>query len=145
MSMSLSNDNTLSLARTFAYPMDVIFWKYIDQDALCRWWWPHGNTNIFHEFHPIEWGKWTFTMQSDGVDYPNEMIFRKIENNHLILEHILPHFFLDISLDAISDNQTRMTWDMTWGSPEILARIREFLMEKNAENFDRLEEELKNF
>lgn len=84
-------------------------------------------------------------MQSDGVDYPNEMIFRKIENNHLILEHILPHFFLDISLDAISDNQTRMTWDMTWDSPEILARIREFLMEKNAENFDRLEEELKNF
>ena len=84
-------------------------------------------------------------MQSDGVDYPNEMIFRKIENNHLILEHILPHFFLDISLDAIGDNQTRMTWDMTWDSPEILARIREFLMEKNAENFDKLEEELKNF
>ena len=73
------------------------------------------------------------------------MIFRKIENNHLILEHILPHFFLDISLDAIGDNQTRMTWDMTWDSPEMLARIREFLMEKNAENFDKLEEELKNF
>ena len=84
-------------------------------------------------------------MQSDGVDYPNEMIFKKIENNHLILEHILPHFFLDISLDAIGDNQTRMTWDMTWDSPEMLARIREFLMEKNAENFDKLEEELKNF
>ena len=84
-------------------------------------------------------------MQSDGVDYPNEMIFRKIENNHLILEHILPHFFLDISFEAIGDNQTKMTWDMTWDSPEILARISEFLMEKNAENFDRLEEELKNF
>ena len=84
-------------------------------------------------------------MQSDGVDYPNEMIFRKIENNHLILEHTLPHFFLDISFEAIGDNQTKMSWDMTWDSPEILARIREFLMEKNAENFDKLEEELKNF
>ena len=84
-------------------------------------------------------------MQSNGVDYPNEMIFRKIENNHLILEHTLPHFFLDISFEAISNNQAKMIWDMTWDSPEILARIREFLMEKNAENFDRLEEELKNF
>ena len=80
-------------------------------------------------------------MQSDGVDYPNEMIFRKIENNHLILEHTLPHFFLNISFEAIRNNQAKMIWD----SPEILARIREFLMEKNAENFDRLEEELKNF
>lgn len=84
-------------------------------------------------------------MRSDGVDYPNEMIFRKVESNHLILEHTLPHFFLDISLEAVTDNQTKMTWDMTWDSSEILARIREFLMEKNAENFDRLEEELKNF
>ena len=80
-------------------------------------------------------------MQSNGVDYPNEMIFKKIENNHLILEHTLPHFFLDISFEAIGDNQTKMTWD----SSEILARIREFLIEKNAENFDKLEEELKNF
>ncbi len=84
-------------------------------------------------------------MHSDGVDYPNEMIFRKIESDHLILEHTLPHFFLDISLEAITDSQTKMIWNMVWDSPEILARLREFLIEKNAENFDRLEEELRNF
>lgn len=60
------------------------------------------------------------------------------------MEHTIPHFFLDITLEEISKNETRMTWNATWDSPEILKPLRDFLTEKNSENFDRLEEELEN-
>jgi hypothetical protein len=83
---------------------------------------------------------------ADGQDFPNEHIFHKIEKNYIIMEHIVePIFTLEVTLEAVGETETKMTWFSTFESPEFLAQMRDFLIEKNGENFDRFEEELKNF
>ena len=85
-------------------------------------------------------------MHAGGTDYPNEWIFRKIENNHILMDHtVLPYFSLEVILEEIGENETRMVWNSVWENEEFLMQMRDFLIEKNNENFDRLEDELKNF
>jgi hypothetical protein len=83
----------------------------------------------------------------DGTNiYPNEMIFRHIEPNRIIMEHtVMPHFTLEVLLEKIDDENTKMTWNATFESVEFLSTMKDFLIQKNGENFDRLEEELRNF
>ncbi len=139
--------NTLTLSRTFPYSTEKVFSKYSDADALARWWWPHGFTNTFDTFDFVEWGHWVFTMHSaDGQDFLNEHVFHKIEKNHIIMEHIVePVFTLEVILEEVSKNETKMTWNSTFANEEFLMKMRDFLIEKNGENFDRLERELREF
>jgi hypothetical protein len=82
----------------------------------------------------------------DGIDYANEQVFHKIEKNHIIMEHTPePHFSTEVILEEIEESETKMTWISTFESAEFLEKMRDFLTEKNNENFDRLEEELRNF
>lgn len=139
-------DNTLFTSRIFPYSVEVIFSKYSNPLALARWWWPHGFTNIFESFNFTQWGKWIFTMIDGTNIYPNEMIFRHIEPNRIVMEHtVMPHFTLEVLLEKIDDKNTKMTWNATFESVEFLSTMKDFLIQKNGENFDRLEEELKNF
>jgi hypothetical protein len=83
---------------------------------------------------------------ADGQDYANEHIFHKIEKNHIIMEHIVdPIFTLEVLLEELSENETKMTWVSTFENSEFLEKMRDFLIEKNGENFDRLDAELRNF
>ena len=82
----------------------------------------------------------------DGQNYANEHIFHRIEKNHIITEHIVePHFQTEIILEDLGENKTKMTWISTFESAEFLEKMRDFLIEKNGENFDRLEDELNNY
>jgi hypothetical protein len=82
----------------------------------------------------------------DGIDYANEQVFHKIGKNHIIMEHTPePHFSTEVILEEIEESETKMTWISTFESAEFLEKMRDFLTEKNNENFDRLEEELRNF
>lgn len=82
---------------------------------------------------------------ADGQDYENEHIFHKIEKNHIIMEHIVePIFTLEVLLESIGENETKMTWNSTFASTEFLEKMTDFLIEKNIENFDRLGAELQN-
>ena len=58
---------------------------------------------------------------------------------------VLPYFSLEVILEEIGENETRMVWNSFWENEEFLMQMRDFLIEKNNENFDRLEDELKNF
>ncbi|MBX9809582.1 SRPBCC domain-containing protein [Candidatus Gracilibacteria bacterium] len=139
-------DNTLFTSRIFPYSVEVIFSKYSNPLALARWWGPHGFTNIFESFNFTQGGKWIFTMIDGTNIYPNEMIFRHIEPNRIVMEHtVMPHFTLEVLLEKIDDKNTKMTWNATFESVEFLSTMKDFLIQKNGENFDRLEEELKNF
>lgn len=62
------------------------------------------------------------------------------------MEHIVePIFTLEVILEKMSENETKMTLIATFEDANFLENARDFLREKNEENFDRLEEELKNF
>ena len=82
----------------------------------------------------------------DGKDYENEQLFHLVEKNHIIMEHTPePHFSTEVIFEELGANETKMTWISTFASAEFLAKMKEFLIEKNNENFDRLEAELQNF
>jgi len=81
---------------------------------------------------------------ADGQDYENEHIFHKIEKNHIIMEHIVePIFTLEVILEELGTNETKMIWNSSFANAGFLEKMRNFLIEKNNENFDRLEAELK--
>lgn len=62
------------------------------------------------------------------------------------MEHIVePIFTLEVLFEEIGKNETKMTWISTFANTEFLKQMTDFLIEKNNENFDRLEAELKNF
>lgn len=84
---------------------------------------------------------------SDGENnYLNEHVFHIIEDARIIMEHIVePIFTLEVLFEEIHENETKMTWISTFANAEFLAKMTEFLIEKNNENFDRLEAELQNF
>lgn len=85
-------------------------------------------------------------MSNGENHYLNEHIFHKIEKNHIIMEHIVePIFTLEILFEELGANETKMTWNSTFASAEFLKQMTDFLIEKNNENFDRLEAELRNF
>lgn len=84
---------------------------------------------------------------SDGQNnYLNEHVFHVIEDTRIIMEHIVePVFTLEVLFEKIGENETKMTWISTFASAEFLEKMTDFLIEKNNENFDRLEAELGNF
>lgn len=62
------------------------------------------------------------------------------------MEHIVdPIFTLEVLLEEISESETKMTWVSTFESSKFLEKMQDFLIEKNNENFDRLDAELRNF
>lgn len=82
----------------------------------------------------------------DGIDYANEQIFHKVEKNHIIMEHTPePHFTTEVILEELRANETKMTWISTFENSEFFEKMRDYLILKNGENFDRLERELTNF
>lgn len=82
---------------------------------------------------------------TDGTNsYPNEMIFHTITPNRIVMEHtVIPHFTLEILFDSIDQKNTKMVWNATFENIEFLNTMKTFLIQKNEENFDRLENELK--
>lgn len=139
-------ENVLKLTYIFPYPVDKVFWKYSNWEALSRWWWPNGFSNTFHAFDFRTGGKWVFTMSDGNNDYLNEHIFHKIEKYHIIMEHVVPPIFtLEVLFESLWECETEMTWISTFESAEFLEKMQDFLIEKNVENFERLALELRNF
>ena len=85
-------------------------------------------------------------MRDTNNDYHNEHIFHVIEDNRIVMEHIVePVFTLEVLFEAVGENETKMTWNSTFASAEFLDQMKDFLIDKNNENFDRLDAELRNF
>jgi len=60
-------------------PRDV-FAAFERPDRLAQWWGPDGFRNTFEEFEFTHDGRWINVMHGpNGVDYPNESVFREIK------------------------------------------------------------------
>ena len=68
----------------------------------------------------------------------------KIELPSLIAwkRHSKPHFQVLASFDEITENKTQVIFEMLFNSPEECNKLKPFVVDKNEENFDRLEIEL---
>lgn len=130
--------------RTYDAAPAEVFDAHRDPARLARWWGPAGFSNTFSVFEFRPGGNWRFTMHGpDGKDYPNESVFRAIEENSLVLiEHVCePHFVLEIRLHP-HGHGTRVEWNAEFDNKAFVQSLREFLTTANEQNFDRLGQEL---
>lgn len=124
---------------------ELVFSAWSDPNHLKNWWGPAGFTNTFNEFDFRVGGKWSFVMHGpDKGNYPNECEFIKIEKPSLIAwkRFSKPLFQVVFTFEEISSKKTKIVFRMIFDTPEECNKLKPFVVDKNEENFDRLEKEL---
>jgi uncharacterized protein YndB with AHSA1/START domain len=140
--MSTAHDDCeIVSTRHLAAPRETVFEAFSDPGALAKWWGPIGFTNTIDVFDFWPGGSWKYTMHGpDGTDYYNESQFDEIvAPERIVLTHLRPmHRFVMTMTYDVEAGGTRITWRMRFDSAEEVARIREFVVPANEQNFDRL-------
>jgi uncharacterized protein YndB with AHSA1/START domain len=78
--------NEIHIRRLIAAPREMVFAAFSDPKGLAQWWGPNGFTTTTDVLDFREGGEWIFTMHGpDGTDYPNYVLFTKIEAPRLIV------------------------------------------------------------
>lgn len=132
-------------SRVFQWPRATVYRAWADPDHLKSWWGPAGFTNTFNEFDLRVGGRWDFTMHGpEKGNYHNQCEFTHIVPPVLIAwkRHSKPLFRVRAEFDEIDANRTKVLFRMIFDSVAECDKLRNFVPEKNEENFDRLESEL---
>lgn len=132
-------------SRIFNLKRELIFRAWSEAKHLKNWWGPAGFTNTFNEFDFRVGGKWSFIMHGpDKGNYANECEFIKIEAPSLIVwkRFSKPLFQVVASFEELSPNKTQLVFKMLFDTAEECRKVKPFAVDKNEENFDRLEQEL---
>ncbi|GAB3894868.1 SRPBCC family protein [Larkinella knui] len=132
-------------SRIFPVKRELLFRAWSDPNHLKKWWGPAGFTNTFHEFDFRVGGKWRFTMHGpDKGNYANECEFTTIDEPSLIAwkRFSKPLFQVVATFEDVSDDQTKLVFKMLFNTADECRKVRPFAVDKNEENFDRLENEL---
>jgi len=132
-------------SRIFGFPRELVFRAWSEPDHLKNWWGPAGFTNTFIEFDFRVGGKWSFIMHGpDKGNYANECEFIKIEKPTLIAwkRHSKPLFQVVVTFDDFIQDKTKVVFKMLFETADECNKIKKFVVDKNEENFDKLETEL---
>lgn len=132
--------------RTINFPIALVFSAWSDPKHLEKWWGPDGFTNTFHEFNFRPGGKWRFVMHGpEKGNYKNECEFLRIDPPNLIYWKRLspPLFHVLATFEIVDDSCTYVTFRMLFDSEEECNKLKKFVVDKNEENFDKLEAELR--
>jgi uncharacterized protein YndB with AHSA1/START domain len=143
--LNISPELEIITSRILNAPNETVFRAWTDPVILKSWWGPAGFTNTFQEFNPVPGGKWKFIMHGpEKGNYPNEVIFRKVEAPSLIVWDRIsqPHFRVVATFEKKEDNKTSLIFRMQFATKEECDKLRKFVPGKNEENFDKLEVEL---
>lgn len=137
--------STITSSRIVDASRELVFKAWTDPQHLQYWWGPKGFTNTFHEFDLRPGGRWKYTMHGpEKGHYQNECEFIQIEKPSLIYwkRHSQPLFRVMATFEEIADDQTNVVFRMLFDTKEACDKLRPFVVDKNEENFDRLESEL---
>jgi len=140
-----SPDNEIVSSRILHFPKNLVYAAWADPNHLKNWWGPNGFTNTFNEFDFRPGGKWSFIMHGpDKGNYHNECEFVKIEEPNLIIwkRFSKPLFHVAVTFDEVSDNVAKIVFRMIFETAKECNKLKPFVVDKNEENFDRLEAEL---
>ncbi|WP_281225091.1 SRPBCC family protein [Flavobacterium aquiphilum] len=143
--LSTNPDCEIVTIRTINFPIELAFKAWTDPDHLKNWWGPKGFTNTFNEYDLRPGGRWSFIMHGpDKGNYPNEVEFIKIDKPNLIYwkRHSKPLFRVLATFEEVAENQIKIIFKMLFDTPEECNKLKGFVIDKNEENFDRLEVEL---
>ena len=125
--------------------IEIVYSAWSKPESLKNWWGPAGFTNTFNEFDFREGGKWSFIMHGpDKGNYANECEFIKINNPSLIAwkRYSKPLFQVVVTFEEVFEAKTQIIFKMLFNSPKECDKIKKFVIDKNEEVFDRLENEL---
>lgn len=142
----MTPDCEILSSRVFNTNRELIYRAWSEPDHLKNWWGPAGFTNTFNEFDFRVGGKWRFIMHDpDKGNYVNECEFIKIEKPSLIAwkRHSKPLFQVVATFEELAPNETKLVFRMLFNTANVCRKVKAFAVDKNEENFDRLEDELK--
>ncbi|WP_347051844.1 SRPBCC family protein [Flavobacterium olei] len=143
--LSTTPNSEIVTTRILNSPQELVFKAWSNPHHLKNWWGPKGFTNTFHEFDFREGGKWTFTMHGpEQGNYENDVEFIKIDEPNLIAwkRHSKPLFQILTTFEAISENETKVVFKMLFETVQECQKLKPYVVDKNEENFDKLETEL---
>jgi uncharacterized protein YndB with AHSA1/START domain len=139
-------DSEIVSTRIVNFSRDLVYRAWSEPDHLKNWWGPAGFTNTFNEFDFKVGGKWSFIMHGpDKGNYPNECEFIKIEKPSLIAwkRYSKPLFRILVTFEEMASDKTKIVFKMLFNTVDECSKLKPFVVDKNEENFDRLENELK--
>ncbi|MBK7969837.1 MAG: SRPBCC family protein [Bacteroidetes bacterium] len=131
--------------RIFNTTRATLFRAWSNPNHLKNWWGPKGFTNTFNEFDFRVGGKWSFIMHGpDKGNYANECEFIKIEEPALIAwkRHSKPLFQVVATFEDMGSDKTKLVFKMLFETEEECGKLKPYVIDKNEENFDKLEVEL---
>lgn len=143
--LSTTPESEIVTTRILNFQQELVFKAWSNPDHLKNWWGPKGFTNTFHEFNFYVGGKWSFTMHGpEKGNYENECEFIKIDEPNLIAwkRHSKPLFQILTTFETISENETKVVFKMLFETAEECQKLKPYVVDKNEENFDKLEVEL---
>lgn len=143
--LSATPNSEIVTTRILNSPQELVFKAWSNPHHLKNWWGPKGFINTFHEFDFREGGKWTFNMHGpEQGNYENDVEFIKIDEPNLIAwkRHSKPLFQILTTFEAISENETKVVFKMLFETVEECQKLKPYVVDKNEENFDKLETEL---
>ena len=144
--LNTTPDCEIVSSRVVNFPIQLVFRAWSEPEHLKKWWGPTGFTNTFHEFDFKVGGKWSFIMHGpEKGNYPNECEFIKIEEPALIAwkRHSKPLFQVLVTFEEIDIDKTKIVFKQLFETAKECNKLKPFVIDKNEENFDRLENELK--
>lgn len=143
--ISTTPDCEIVSSRIFIAPIAIAYDAWANPNHLKNWWGPAGFTNTFNEFDFRVGGKWSLVMHGpDKGNYVNECEFIKIEKPTLIAwkRYSKPLFQVVAIFEAVTDSTTKIVFKMLFSSADECSKVKKFAVDKNEENFDKLEIEL---
>lgn len=136
----------INSSRLLPFPRELVFQAFSNPSHLSQWWGPNGFTNTIHEFDLRPGGAFRLTMHGpNGANYENVKEFIEVAApEKIVFRHIQPihNFLMSMTFDDVS-GQTQLHWRMEFFDREENEKFRDFILEANEQNFDRLEEHLK--
>ena len=138
-------ESEIVTSRIFNAPIELVFRAWSEPNHLQNWWGPAGFTNTFKEFDFRVGGKWSFIMHGpEKGNYVNECEFIKIEKPSLIAwkRHSQPLFQVVATFEEVSAKDTKVVFKMLFDTEAECQKLKVFVVDKNEENFDKLETEL---
>ncbi len=143
--LTTTPDCEIVSSRIFNTQREHLYRAWSDPNHLKQWWGPSGFTNTFNEFDFRVGGKWSFIMHGpDKGNYANECEFIKIDEPSLIAwkRFSKPLFQVVATFEEVDTNKTQLIFKMLFETAEECRKVKTFAVDKNEENFDRLENEL---
>ena len=138
-------DSEIVSSRIFNAPIERAFAAWTEPDHLKNWWGPAGFTNTFHEFDLRPGGRWIYTMHGpEKGNYQNDVEFLVIDRPSFIAwkRHSKPLFQVVATFEEVASDKTKVIFKMLFETAEECAKLKPYVMDKNEEDFDRLEVEL---